>query len=76
MASDVGGSGVDLEALNQALSNAKLHLDQAVSHLGGDLSASRLSRLADQNTSCQNSGCGGGAAAVEAAQPEVAAGPA
>ncbi len=68
MAPDVGSSGLDLDALNQALGNAKLHLDQAVSQLGGDIPASRLNRLADTNTSCTNTSCGG-ASPLEAAPP-------
>jgi len=61
-----GAAGLDVEALARALSAAKLQLDQAVAHIQGDPRAARLSRLADQNTSCQNSGCGG--AAQEAPQ--------
>jgi hypothetical protein len=52
-------SNVDAAALSKALQAARQQLDAALSHVGGDLAADRLSRLDDQNTSCQNSGCGG-----------------
>lgn len=69
---EAGSAGVDVEALSKALGTAKLSLDQALGHIGGDVSAARLSRLDDQNTGCQNSGCGGAAALakpLEAGQP-------
>jgi len=66
-----GGAGLDVEGLAKALSAAKLQLDQAVAHVQGDPATSRLARLEDQNTSCQNSGCGGAAAATDAAARQV-----
>jgi hypothetical protein len=60
--------------LSEVLVNAKMHLDDALTRLNAGetptgLSAAaikRLKALEDQNTSCQNSGCGG-------TKPEVAA---
>jgi hypothetical protein len=56
---DPGGAGLDVDALAKALTAAKLQLDQAVAHIQGDPAAAKLARLEDQNTGCQNSGCGG-----------------
>ncbi len=63
------------DPLVDALSQAKVHLDSAISHMttgaaASSLSSSQLSRLralSDQNTGCQNSGCGGAEAAKTAA---------
>jgi hypothetical protein len=57
------------DALVEALATARLQIDTAVGHLAaaGQLSSTQLDRLrarADQNTGCQNSGCGGAEAAV------------
>ena len=62
----------------EALSSAKLSLGKAVEQMttgtaASNLSEAQLSRLkalSDQNTGCQNSGCGGAEAAL-AAKPGV-----
>jgi hypothetical protein len=67
------------DALINALSQAKAQLDTAVGHLttgpaAGGLTPEQLNRLrslADQNTGCQNSGCGGKEAAL-ASTPAIA----
>lgn len=63
----------NVDPLIDALSQAKVHLGRAIDSMStGDaatrLSASQLSRLralSDQNTGCQNSGCGGAEAAAK-----------
>ena len=56
---------VDPQALRQVLSQAKLHLDDAVDRVLSGAPAATLAsarvrpRLADTNTSCTNTGCGG-----------------
>jgi hypothetical protein len=61
-------ANLDPQALAQALSNARLHLEDALGRIQdggatGATMAGRLRALEDQNTGCQNSGCGGGLAA-------------
>lgn len=58
----------DPKDINEVLINAKMHLDNALERLGLDASSISTARskrvgLDDQNTGCQNSGCGGGAMA-------------
>jgi len=68
----------DLDSVIEALSSAKLSLGKAVEQMttgtaASNLSEAQLSRLkalSDQNTGCQNSGCGGAEAAL-AAKPGV-----
>jgi len=53
----------DTDALIEALAQAKMHLDKAVGQAKATeglttAQVSRLRALDDQNTSCQNSGCG------------------
>ncbi|HEX3915214.1 MAG TPA: hypothetical protein VHW71_17075 [Steroidobacteraceae bacterium] len=72
---------INTDALVSALSQAKTQLDTAIGHMttgpaASSLTSDQLSRLralSDQNTSCQNSGCGGkDAAAALASTPAVA----
>jgi len=56
----VAESQIDLDALSQALANAKLHLDEAVKRIpGAGVSANLVGRLraADDNNSGCNTAC-------------------
>jgi len=70
---------LDVQALLQSLDRARLQLETAIQHVSGPAGgAENLRRpgsaLDDQNTSCQNSGCGGAEALkATAVQPGVAA---
>ncbi len=70
------------DQLIDALAQAKTHLDTAIGHMttgaaASGLSQAQLSRLralSDQNTSCQNSGCGGAEASkAQAVNPAALA---
>lgn len=62
---------VDISVVHTLLNSLKGSIDEAIASAskGGGSLASSLARraLEDQNTGCQNSGCGGGAAADIAA---------
>ncbi len=62
----------ELDPIIEALSQARLGLNSALEEMTGgavasklsDAQLSRLKALSDQNTGCQNSGCGGAEAAL------------
>ncbi|HIC65236.1 MAG: hypothetical protein ACU0DB_10700 [Paracoccus sp. (in: a-proteobacteria)] len=62
----------ELDSIVEALAQARLNLNTAVEGMTSGAAASKLSdsqlsrlkALSDQNTGCQNSGCGGAEAAL------------
>jgi hypothetical protein len=67
MAANPPSEQVDIQALKEALANAKLHLDTALGQAGvGDAAGAqaRLRAAEANNTGCNNTSCGRGVRAL------------